>query len=143
MSYMNRAECHQLARERMADVKALLASKRWALAYYIAGYAVECALKACIQVRISSETEVLFEDRRFSEKCWTHNLEVLFDCAGLKTSFDAELAANPDLKYNWTIVRVWNEASRYEFTPRIKALELFESITDKKHGVLTWIKRHW
>ena len=53
---MNRDECQKLTQERIADVKALLAAKRWALAYYVAGYAVECALKACVLVRVAGES---------------------------------------------------------------------------------------
>ena len=36
-----------LANARVADAEALLQSRRWAAAYYLLGYAVECGLKAC------------------------------------------------------------------------------------------------
>jgi len=36
---MDRAELQQLAKDRILDAKALLAAKRWAGAYYLAGYA--------------------------------------------------------------------------------------------------------
>lgn len=45
---MTRSDLQKLAAERIADAKALLAMKRWSAAYYLAGYAVECGLKACI-----------------------------------------------------------------------------------------------
>jgi len=140
---MNRADCQKLAQERIADVKALLAAKRWALAYYVAGYAVECALKACVLVRVAGETEVIFSEKRFSERCWTHNLEQLFDCAGLKAAFEADLAADPLLKENWVIVREWSESSRYDPATKDEAVDLYNGITDKRHGVLTWVKRFW
>jgi HEPN domain-containing protein len=41
-------ELRQLAEERLLDAAALLAARRWAGAYYLAGHAVECGLKACI-----------------------------------------------------------------------------------------------
>lgn len=44
---MNRRTFQQLSATRLADARALLAARRYA-AYYLAGYAVECALKACI-----------------------------------------------------------------------------------------------
>ncbi len=40
---VNRAELQQLAEDRILDAQALLAVNRWSGAYYLAGYAVECA----------------------------------------------------------------------------------------------------
>jgi hypothetical protein len=48
VAVMNRAELQRLAKERISDAKVLLAARHWSAAYYLAGYAVECALKACI-----------------------------------------------------------------------------------------------
>ena len=45
---MNRTDLQQPALTRLAEAKALLAAGFPAGAYYLAGYAVECALKACI-----------------------------------------------------------------------------------------------
>jgi hypothetical protein len=42
---VNKDELRQLAQDRILDAKALLAARRWSGAYYLAGYAVECALK--------------------------------------------------------------------------------------------------
>ena len=38
----------QAAAERLREAKALLSVRCWSGAYYLAGYAVECGLKACI-----------------------------------------------------------------------------------------------
>src|SRR5439155_18484686 len=48
---MNRADFHKLTEIRMREAKVLLARKCYEGAYYLAGYAVECALKACIAKR--------------------------------------------------------------------------------------------
>src|SRR5205807_5441492 len=45
---MNRADFHKLTEIRMREAKVLLDRKCDEGAYYLAGYAVECALKACI-----------------------------------------------------------------------------------------------
>jgi HEPN domain-containing protein len=45
---MNRADLQQLAELRITEAKVLLDNGFYAGAYYLAGYAVECALKACI-----------------------------------------------------------------------------------------------
>jgi HEPN domain-containing protein len=138
---VNRADLQKLANERIADAKALLAAKRWTAAYYLAGYAVECGLKACIIIRLMSTDE--FPEKRFSEQCWTHNLVQLLAVSGLKPPFDTAASADIELLDNWEVVKDWTESSRYAATTKAKAEELYSAITDKKHGVLTWIKGRW
>lgn len=43
-----RVEFQRLAEARLVEAKALLDVGKWDGAYYLAGYAVELALKACI-----------------------------------------------------------------------------------------------
>ncbi len=45
---MNRLEFQAMAEERIVDASLLLVGGQWSAAYYLAGYAVECGLKACI-----------------------------------------------------------------------------------------------
>jgi len=45
---VTRDDFQKLANDRIADAKHLLEGKRWGEAYYLAGYAVECALKSCV-----------------------------------------------------------------------------------------------
>ncbi|MDR3622408.1 MAG: HEPN domain-containing protein [Paludisphaera borealis] len=49
---LNHAELQRMTEERTRDAEVLLAGGRWAFAYYVAGYAVECALKACLLKRM-------------------------------------------------------------------------------------------
>jgi hypothetical protein len=139
---VNKAELQRLAKERVSDVKALLDARRWSAAYYLVGYAVECALKACVLAYVE-KTGVIFEDKKYAEKCWTHNLEELMRLADVRASFDAAAAADADLRANWDVVKDWSEASRYARTTKVDAEELYSAVTDKKHGVLTWIKGCW
>jgi HEPN domain-containing protein len=140
---VNRTDLQRLANERMADARVLLAARRWAAAYYLAGYAVECALKSCILVRVAAGVGIIFDDRRFCDKCWTHDLEQLIVVAGLDAEFKATLRADQDLEFNWEIVTRWSEASRYQRRTKGEAEELFEAITNRTHGVLAWIKNRW
>jgi hypothetical protein len=140
---VDRGDCQRLANDRIVDAKALLAARRWAAAYYMAGYAVECALKSCVLARLASEVELIFEDRRYSEKCWTHDLAQLVALAGLTDQLKADTAADPDLLANWIIVKNWSESSRYQRMPKNFAEGLYNAITDKKHGILPWIKQRW
>jgi hypothetical protein len=140
---LNRSDFQRLANDRITDAKALLGAKRWAAAYYLAGYAVECGLKSCILVRVAATTSVIFEDKRYSERCWTHNLIQLLDLAGIKAALAADTATDPDLLANWGVVKDWSESSRYARTTKAKAEELYDAITDKRHGVFPWIKLRW
>jgi len=137
---VNRADLQRLANERISDAKVLLAARRWSAAYYLAGYAVECALKACIAKLMKSEE---FPDKSFAEKCWTHNLHQLLSLAGIKADLDSDSQIDPDLGDNWDIVKDWNESSRYAAATKAKAEELYKAIIGKKHGVLSWIKVRW
>jgi hypothetical protein len=102
---VTRLQWQQLAERWLVDAKAMLDAHRWAAAYYVAGYAVECGLKACVLARVAAAAEVIFEDRRFSEKCWTHNLLELVQLAGLEATRAADAAANPILYRNWLVVK--------------------------------------
>jgi HEPN domain-containing protein len=137
---VNRAELQQLANDRIRDAKTLLAGKRWSAAYYLAGYAVECALKACI-AKLTKPDE--FPDRTFAEKCWTHDIERLVLLAGIKKERDDDNNADPTRAEYWARVKDWTESSRYARIPKKKAIELYKAITDAKHGVLPWIHSRW
>jgi HEPN domain-containing protein len=138
---MTRAELQRLARDRLCDAKVLLAAGRWSGAYYLAGYAVECGLKSCIIAYLMRTDQ--FPERKFSEQCWTHNLGQLVALADLKTGLDVALAADRDFLFHWAVVRDRKESSRYLRTTKVKAVKLYQAITDKKHGVLRWILSHW
>jgi HEPN domain-containing protein len=134
---VNRTELQWLAKERIREAKVLLDAQHWSGAYYLAGYAVECAMKACIAKRMHAEE---FPDKSLADKCWTHNLAQLLVAAELKDDFDAAKQADTDLRENWDIVRAWTEASRYARKKRAAAQDLYDAITDRKHGVFSWLK---
>jgi HEPN domain-containing protein len=140
---VNRIEWQQIAERWLIDAKRLLDDHRWAAAYYLAGYAVECGLKACILARVAGAPEVIFDDRRFSEKCWTHSIPELVKLADLEATRAADAAANPDLYKNWLVVNVWNEKVRYQSSSHQRAKKLYAAITDHPNGVMPWIRAHW
>src|SRR5260370_34169008 len=122
---MNRFELRQLAEDRIADAAILLASGRWSGAYYLAGYAVECGLKACI-ARLTNQDDFP-RDRKFVEECYNHNLERLVKAAGLKRALDADTLANARLLGNWRIAKDWQVISRYEQTTQAETERLYEA----------------
>lgn len=140
---VNRLQWQQLAERYLVDAKILLDAHRWSTAYYVAGYAVECGLKACVLARVAAEAEVIFADRKFSEKCWTHGALELVQLAGLEATRVADEAANPTLAQNWLAVGAWSEKTRYETVSHHKAKSLYSAITDNTNGVMQWIRVHW
>jgi hypothetical protein len=99
-------------------------------------------LKACVLAYIE-RTGMIFVDKKYAEKCWTHDLEDLLPLAGLQGAFDADATVDAVLGSSWDIVTEWSESSRYRRTSKAKAERLYDAITDKQQGVLSWIKGHW
>src|SRR5487761_1231561 len=109
---MNRAEFQDLAAVRIAEAKVLLDQGKPDGAYYLADYAVECGLKACI-AKLTSQYDFP-QGKAFVDKCYSHDLEKLVAAADLETQIDAEIDADPDFEANWVNVNDWSEQARYE-----------------------------
>jgi hypothetical protein len=54
---VNRTEAKHFADAWVLDAKALLDAGRWHAAYYLVGYAVECALKVCVLTYVDKTSE--------------------------------------------------------------------------------------
>lgn len=139
---MNRAELQQLSLDRVRDAGILLANGCWGAAYYLSGYAVECGLKSCILAFVE-RTGAIFLEKKFSEKCWTHDPTTLIQQADLTTAHSAQRASVSPFSTHWNTVASWSEASRYEQTSEQAARLLYEAITHDPHGVLKWLQNHW
>ena len=137
---MNRNSLRKLAMIRLKEAEALLATRNYSGAYYLSGYAVECALKACIAKKTKRYD---FPDLRTAQASWTHDLEKLVKTADLSNSLDQEIGSDPIFYNNWNIIRGWSEQSRYQIYSKTKAFELYSAIADDQHGVLKWIDQHW
>lgn len=137
---MNRPEFQQLAEVRVREAEALLAAGLWDGAYYLAGYAVECALKACIAKLTKADD---FPDKDKATKAWTHKIDVLLEGADLKTARDAESTANPRFEAYWRVVVLWKEDARYKRLTQSEAETLCKAVTDPTDGVLRWIRLQW
>lgn len=126
---------------KLDEAEVLLSAGRWSGGLYLAGYAVELAIKACIIKKLMATDA--FPDKEFSRKCYTHELSELFKQAGLGTAFDAAMSADPILTDNWKTVSSWSEAYRYRRADEVEARALYAAISDPAHGVLTWVKTCW
>lgn len=132
----------QIAEERLKDAEALLVAGQWGGAYYLAGYAVECALKACI-IRNIERTGALFEDRKFVERCYTHDFSKLLEAADLKANYTTMRTLDPAFGRNWSIVEQWSERDRYYSKIEAEARNLYDAITNQTSGIFPWLKMHW
>jgi len=138
---MTRYELQQLSRIRAREAKALLEKGHFSGAYYLLGYAVECALKACIARRIKRHD---FPNLKLAQDSHTHDLQKLLNAAGLKDELTRQGQQSPALKINWATVKDWSVDTRYQVVVLEKqARDLYIACTDSKTGVLSWLKQWW
>ena len=138
---MNRRNLQDLARDRLRDSKALLSKKRFVGAYYLAGYAIECALKACIAKQTKKHD---FPSKKGASDSHTHDLNKLVGLAGLKQQLDAKLLTDKAFELNWTVVKDWTSEDRYNLTiSGVEAKDLYSAISAKTSGIMTWIRKNW
>ncbi len=137
---MNRTLLQELAEERIRDAEALLNAGQWSGAYYLAGYAVECGLKACI-ARLTNQHD--YPNKELAIRCYTHKVEDLVEVAELKPQRSADIIASPALGVNWLTVKDWDERARYRLCDEAKARKLFAAVTEQINGVLPWIRVRW
>lgn len=141
---ITRADFQQLADTRLKEAKALLDLGMWDGAYYLAGYAVEVAVKACIiKAVLATDAAFLFQDKKFAERCWTHEIEKLIELAGMIPARNAAAIADADFSKNWGIAKDWSEQTRYHRITEEEARALYRAVSELTHGVLPWIKTQW
>lgn len=137
---MNRQDLQGLARSRIAEARHLLQGGLYAGAYYLAGYAVECGLKACIAKKTRRYD---FPDKKTVDSSYVHDLERLVGVAGLARELQLESQTSRAFEVNWATVKDWTEQSRYEQHSAQQAQDLILAITNQRNGVLRWLRSHW
>jgi len=138
---MNRSDFQNLTRERLKDAQALLQKHRYSGAYYLCGYVIECALKACI----AKQTQQFDfpPERKVIDAVYTHDLTKLIKSAGLEDSHRKDLENDEELKVYWSVLEQWSEASRYGEYDQKRAQDIYQAVADEEHGVLQWVKQRW
>jgi len=138
--FMNRNDLQTLAEERLTDAQVLLANGRFGAAYYLAGYVVECALKACIAKKFRRYE---FPDKKVVNDSWTHDLRKLLTVAGIDEARGKRASCDDLFQRNWEIVASWSEDSRYKTIDKASCKALLDAIMEEHHGLLPWIKQLW
>ena len=138
---MNRTDLQTLVTLRLRDARVLLDNGCFEGAYYLAGYAVECALKACIAKQIKRYD---FPDKKLVSDSYSHDLIQLIRVAGLTADHTLALKSSTNFTINWSIVSKWSEQTRYQSSiAQIEAENIYRAITVRRDGVLTWLKKYW
>jgi hypothetical protein len=140
-----RKDFQKLAEDRLADARALFNARRFDAAYYLAGYAAECALKAHIAKRgrhhqFPAAPETVRD-------VYSHDFNKLLRAADLVQTVEAAKEADINLRAYWGVVKDWTEKSRYDRNGRRvgkkKAKDMIEALADPDHGVLKCLKTDW
>jgi hypothetical protein len=137
---VDRKDLQALARTRLAEAKSLLAAGHADGAYYLAGYAIECALKACIAKRTRRHE---FPDKKTVDSSYTHNLKELVRVANLEGLRAARVKSDSIFRVNWETAQDWSEQSRYTRFTETAARKLLDAVADRRHGLLAWIAQYW
>jgi len=138
---MHRNELKRLSRLRLREARLLLRAGAHQGAYYLAGYAVECPLKACIAKQFQQHD---IPSRKLVNDAYTHDLDKLLDLAGLRPALQQDVGAYPPFQTNWYVVKDWKETTRYNpGVTQEEARELYAACTARRHGVLAWLRERW
>ena len=138
---MNRQELQEISKLRRKEASVLLKANQFAGAYYLIGYSIECALKACIAKQTKKYD---FPDKQIATKAHSHNLEQLIKLAGLENDLKNDMQTNRILEVNWAVVKDWNESSRYKTRlSSTEAQDLYSACTSRTNGIFSWIKTKW
>lgn len=138
---MNRTDLQRLTRLRLREARVLFDNRRYEGAYYLLGYAVECALKAYIAKQTKRYD---FPDKKFVNDIYTHDLNKLLSVSGLEAEYRKEIVRTPNFELNWTVVKDWSEQSRYASgVSRAKAKDFRSAVVSRRTGILPWLQKRW
>ncbi len=138
---MNKNDLEKLVDIRVSEAKVLLENRNYQGAYYLIGYSLECAFKACISKQVQQYD---FPNKQLATQSHTHKLTDLLGVAGLKQKLTEREREDLEFKLNWAVAKDWSEASRYEcIVEATKATDLFNAATESNSGILAWLKTFW
>ncbi len=107
-----RKDFQRLAQVRANEAAWLARGGKQHGAYYLGGFAIECALKACIAKKTRKHD--FPEDSKYAGRVYSHDLTELLKLAGLNMQLDKDIKTNQRLAANWGVAKEWNVNSRYE-----------------------------
>lgn len=137
---ITKKDLETLSETRLADARFLFQGARYSAAYYLSGYAIELAIKACIASVFQAN---VIPDKSFVSAVYSHKLDELLGLAGIKKALQDDMTVDAELSAAWGIASKWNEASRYEMWDQFAAASMIDAVGNQQRGVLQWLKKHW
>lgn len=135
---LKRAEWKQQCIAHSSAARSLIAAGRFSSAYYLAGLAVECALKAKIARAFKAST---WPKKAFVNSIHDHNITKLVGLADLESEL-ATKCGTASFKNYWKTVSGWKNESKYEQWSEAEARDMVRASLGQS-GVVSWIKKHW
>ena len=147
-SPLTRPNLQVLAESRLTEARILNSNGQHDGAVYLAGYALEFALKARVCKILDSDYPVEF-------RCFlTHKIQELVKLAGLEKQLNQQRALDLDFGNNWSVVvgasasmpQGWSEKLRYRKIGSATAADadlFLQALDDPAAGIFTWIKKLW
>lgn len=139
----SRDQLRTISKTRFKEVKILYQNNLFDGAKYLAGYAVETALKARVCKILDSDYP---ETGEISKSFLTHKFDTLVKLGGLQKTLDNELSSNVNFKTNWSLATSWSEILRYNpigTSTKTDVADIINALEDKKNGILTWLIKRW
>jgi putative cell wall-binding protein len=140
---LDRNDLKKISKARLREAKILYKEKQFDGSVYLAGYALETALKA----RICKILQIDYPpDGNLSKAFLTHNIKELIILSGLSKKLENMVFSSFYFKINWSVVTTWSEQFRYKkigTNSKQDAKDIIEALDDSNYGVLTWIKKLW
>lgn len=138
---LTRSDFRLLAEARLREAGVLLAAGEYGGTYYLAGYVVETALKACICRQYQGD--VYPSKGKARGNPYVHDLPLLVHEAELTAALASAVAADSVFAAYWDVVRDWTEQSRYTLIEETEARGLYAAVADVRNGVLQWLRQYW
>jgi hypothetical protein len=137
-----RTTFQKLAQLRIDEAKVLLVNGQPSGAYYLAGYAIECALKAAIAKQFRADE---IPDRNLVRNVYQHDLAALLSLAELERQLEIDRQADPELDRRWSIVKNWTEQARYAPWTKGQAEAILNAIDGdgRAGGLFQWLSTRW
>ena len=148
----SRSDLQKLTKQRLDEANALLSLNFADAAFYLAGYSIECALKAAV-CRTLDQNDFYEPDRsnkgaryvqdRIFREFKTHNYNDLLVLSGLSAKFELARVSDSLLYSAWTDIEKagWTEQFRYELGTQSR-----QSVSDFIKAVeilIVWISKYW
>jgi HEPN domain-containing protein len=140
MNKTNRWELQKIARIRKREAMKLLGNNCYSGTYYLCGYVVECALKACIA---KNTKRYDFPDKKIVNKSYTHDLEELIIVAELESEHRNEMNQNANFRRHWGTMKDWDVNSRYKMYSKQDATDMYNALVARYDGVYRWVIKYW